>query len=66
VCLTRSLREVPGLEAATLLLIEPVFNPVWTWLIHGERPGSLALAGGALIVFAAFGGTAWRLRFAAS
>ncbi len=37
VFLTRSLREVPGLEAATLLLIEPVFNPVWTWIVHGER-----------------------------
>jgi DME family drug/metabolite transporter len=36
VFLTRSLREVPGLEAATLLLIEPVFNPVWTWVVHGE------------------------------
>ena len=42
VFLTRSLREVPGLEAATLLLIEPVFNPIWTWMIHGERPGHRA------------------------
>jgi drug/metabolite transporter, DME family len=63
VLLTRSLREVPGLEAATLLLIEPVFNPVWTWMIHGERPGALALAGGVLIITAAFAGTAWRLEF---
>jgi DME family drug/metabolite transporter len=61
--LTRSLREVPGLEAATLLLIEPVFNPVWTWIVHGERPGALALFGGFLIIAAAFGGTVWRLRF---
>ncbi len=52
VFLTRSLREVPGLEAATLLLIEPVLNPVWTWIVHGERPGELALIGGALIVAA--------------
>src|SRR5207244_2931207 len=29
VFLNRSLREVPALEAATLLLIEPVLNPVW-------------------------------------
>ncbi len=60
--LTRSLREVPGLEAATLLLIEPVFNPVWTWIVHGERPGAMALEGGFIIVIAAFGGTVWRLR----
>jgi drug/metabolite transporter, DME family len=61
--LTRSLREVPGLEAATLLLIEPVFNPFWTWIFHGERPGELALIGGLLIITAAFGGTVWRLKF---
>jgi drug/metabolite transporter, DME family len=63
VFLTRSLREVPGLEAATLLLVEPVFNPVWTWMVHGERPGAAALLGGFLIIAAAFGGTVWRLRF---
>jgi drug/metabolite transporter, DME family len=62
VFLTRSLREVPGLEAATLLLIEPVFNPVWTWIVHGERPGAAALLGGFLIIAAAFGGTVWRLK----
>ena len=62
--LTRSLRAVPGLEAATLLLIEPVFNPIWTWMVHGERPGALALIGGALIVMAAFAGTAWQVRHA--
>lgn len=65
VALTRSLREVPALEAATLLLIEPVFNPVWTWLVHGERPGPFALVGGVLIIAAAFGSTAWQVRRAA-
>ncbi len=60
--LTRSLRQVPGLEAATLLLVEPVFNPVWTWIVHGERPGTMALGGGFIIVIAAFGGTIWRIK----
>lgn len=63
VFLTRSLRQVPGLEAATLLLLEPVFNPIWSWLIHGERPSRLALCGGALIVTAALAGTWWQARF---
>lgn len=66
VFLTRSLREVPGLEAATLLLIEPVFNPIWTWMIHGERPGASALLGGFLIITAAFAGTVWRLKLSAA
>jgi drug/metabolite transporter (DMT)-like permease len=60
--LTRSIRHVPGFEAATLLLVEPVFNPAWTWLLQGERPAPLVLAGGALIVLAAFGGALWQTR----
>ena len=59
--LTRSLREVHGLEAATMLLIEPVFNPIWTWIVHGERPGASGLTGGFIIIVAAFGSTVWRL-----
>ncbi len=62
--LTRSIRHVPGLEAATLLLIEPVLNPVWTWLIQGEQPSRLALAGGALIILATFAATWWQARHA--
>ena len=60
--LTRSIRHVPALEASTLLLIEPVLNPIWTWLVHGERPSVFALYGGALIILATFGGTWWRMR----
>jgi DME family drug/metabolite transporter len=63
VFLTRALHEVSGLEAATLLLVEPVFNPVWTWIVQGERPGVTVLTGGFLIIGAAFAGTAWRLKF---
>jgi drug/metabolite transporter (DMT)-like permease len=60
VFLTRSLREVPALEAAIVLLVEPVFNPLWTWLVHGERPGARAIAGGAIIVVAAFAESVWQ------
>jgi drug/metabolite transporter (DMT)-like permease len=27
-------------------------NPIWTWLVHGERPGRWSLAGGGLILLA--------------
>jgi len=63
VLLTRSLRQVTGIEAATLLMLEPVFNPLWSWLIHGEKPSSRAIAGGAMIVLAALAGTWWQERF---
>jgi drug/metabolite transporter (DMT)-like permease len=56
-CLSHGLRRVPALEASLLLLAEPALNPIWSWLIHGERPGPLALVGGGLIL----AGTAGKL-----
>jgi len=47
-----ALRNVGALEATLLLFIEPVLNPVWTWLVHGERPGAWSLAGGFVILAA--------------
>lgn len=58
VLLSKGVRFVPALGAGTLLLIEPALNPIWTWLLHGERPGALAMCGGALIL----GATAARAR----
>jgi drug/metabolite transporter, DME family len=52
VFLTRGLRHVPAFEASALLLLEPVMNPVWAWLVHHERPGGWALAGGTVIIVA--------------
>ena len=49
---TRALAVIPALEAALILLIEPVLNPVWAWLVHGERPGPWALVGGVVILAA--------------
>jgi drug/metabolite transporter (DMT)-like permease len=53
VLLTSGLRHVPVFEASIILLVEPVLNPVWAWLVHRERPGAWLLAGGAVILGAA-------------
>jgi drug/metabolite transporter (DMT)-like permease len=58
-CLTRAVRHVTAFEATTTLLLEPVLSPVWTWLVHGERPGAWPLAGGAVILSATLINT-WR------
>lgn len=57
--LARAMYRIPAFEATTLLLVEPVLNPIWTWLVHGERPAIWSLAGGALILTATFIHT-WR------
>jgi DME family drug/metabolite transporter len=50
VFLTAGMRHVRALEASMLLLLEPVLNPVWSWLIHGEKPRAWSLVGGAIIL----------------
>jgi drug/metabolite transporter (DMT)-like permease len=50
VLLARAVRYLPAFEVAMLTLVEPVLSPLWAWLLHGERPGAWALAGGGLIL----------------
>ena len=50
--LTDGVRSVPAFEAALLLLVEPVFNPLWAYWVHREVPGGWILFGGALILAA--------------
>jgi len=44
------IKRVPAVSANLIALIEPVFNPVWVFLVLGELPGYYTLLGGALIV----------------
>jgi drug/metabolite transporter (DMT)-like permease len=57
--LLHGLRHVPALEASLLLLLEPVLNPIWAWLAHGERPGGWSIVGGILILAATVVKSAW-------
>lgn len=59
VLLTRGLERVGAFEASLLLLGEPVLNPLWAWLVHGERPRSWSLVGGAVIVGATLFKAMW-------
>lgn len=62
VCLSSGISGVPALEASLLLLLEPVLNPVWAWLVHGEMPTGWALLGGAIIMAATTVRTIWGVR----
>lgn len=54
--MTRAMRTITALDTAVLLLIEPLLNPTFVWLMHGETPTALAMTGGALVLVA----TTWR------
>jgi drug/metabolite transporter, DME family len=49
---TRGLQSLRSLEVSLLALLEPVLNPLWTWLLHAERPTALAMIGGAVMIAA--------------
>lgn len=42
--------RLSAVRSTLLACIEPVLNPLWVLLVHGERPSRWALAGGAIIV----------------
>ena len=45
-------RGVRSLDAGIMGYIEPVLNPVWVFLVLGERPSQWALLGGGIIILA--------------
>lgn len=53
---SKGVSQMPAVEASLLILIEPVLNPIWTYLFKGEEPGRWAIAGGAVILAASI----WR------
>jgi drug/metabolite transporter (DMT)-like permease len=55
--LTGAVRRLPALEMSLLLLLEPVLNPLWTWIVRAEEPGRWTVVGGAVII----GATALKL-----
>ena len=61
VCFARGIAHVPAIETSLLVLLEPVLNPIWTFLFAGERPGPWAVLGGGVVL----GATVWRTLAAA-
>lgn len=41
---------VSALKASLIFLLEPLLNPIWVFLVVGERPSPKALVGGLLVI----------------
>jgi drug/metabolite transporter (DMT)-like permease len=50
-------RRVPPGEVGFISMLDVVLGPLWVWLVFGEAPGALVLAGGAVVL----GAVAWYL-----
>lgn len=46
-----AIKHVRAIEALLITMLEPVLNPLWVFLVFGERPGRWALVGGGLVIF---------------
>jgi drug/metabolite transporter (DMT)-like permease len=52
VLLTYAVKRISALQSLLIAVLEPIFNPLWVFLVIGELPGPRALAGGAIIIVA--------------
>lgn len=43
-------RSVPAITLALVSMLDAVFNPLWSWLVVGERPETAAVIGGLIIL----------------
>lgn len=50
VLVAKATRHVTAMEIVLIGAIEPILNPLWVVLIVGERPSSLALIGGVIVL----------------
>ncbi|NUQ26206.1 MAG: EamA family transporter [Saprospiraceae bacterium] len=47
---TYGLKRTLAIESALIAFLEPILNPVWVFLGYGERPSTMALIGGLIII----------------
>jgi len=52
---TIGIARVPSAQAALLMALDVPLSPLWVWLAFGERPATLGLIGGAVVLFAILG-----------
>ena len=50
--LTVGARLIPAAQVGLITLLEIVLGPLWVWLALDERPSTLTLVGGAIVIVA--------------
>ena len=51
----KALNFVPALDAILIAMLEPILNPIWVFLVVGERIGNWAFVGGLLVLVGSIG-----------
>jgi len=50
VLFARGLQTITAAEAGLISLLEPILNPIWVVLLHGERPAPATILGGMFLL----------------
>lgn len=50
----RGLRTTTPANATLVALVEPILNPVWVWMLHGEHPHQATIIGGLIMLSGVF------------
>jgi drug/metabolite transporter (DMT)-like permease len=45
-----AIRRITALEAVLTSMLEPIMNPIWVFLVLGEKPGKWAFIGGVIVI----------------
>jgi drug/metabolite transporter (DMT)-like permease len=45
-----AVKHLTALESILIMFLEPILNPIWVFLIAGERPGPISLVGGVIVL----------------
>lgn len=57
-----AIKHVTALEGILIPVLEPVLNPLWVFLLLGEKPGKWAVVGGLIILATVTARCLWALR----
>lgn len=57
ILLVTGARLIPAAQSALLGMIEPILGPAWVWIFLGEKPATMTLVGGAIVVASVFANT---------
>ena len=51
ICFVRGAPHIPAVQSMLIAMGDVIFNPLWTWLVYGERvPLNVFLGGGVIMV----------------
>ena len=62
VLLAMAIKHVTAVESILIQTLEPILNPIWVFMVVGEVPTSLAIAGGMIVVASVVFRALWAAR----